>query len=178
MPPKLKGEAYTKLPLCGNCLVSKKNNHTESFNGKQITLMLERTKETMVWVDGNFLGTNNHLSVPHEYDLSANLTPGEHVLTIMVNNGLVSMNSLATIPFKLRISHALSDNIQTNWNGIIGDIYLEAAPAVRIGQINIYPDCHNNEAKVKLDIFCDSAHTGSAAIDWRRFVEQLKNPQD
>ena len=37
-------------------------------------------------------------------------------------------------------SHAYSASTQTNWNGIIGDFYLESAPLCGIDEIQLYPD--------------------------------------
>lgn len=162
-----KGRLTRLYPYLGVAWYQKKVMIPASFAGKIVSLMLERTKETMIWVDDAFIGTNNHLSIPHVYDLTKALSAGEHTITIMVNNGLVTMNSLATIPFKLRISHALTENIQTNWNGIIGNIYLEATPPTRIAQLEVYPDCGKKEVKVKFDVFCDSPNVADAKVEIR-----------
>ena len=61
-----------------------------AWKGKRVVLTLERPHwETRVWVDGRFMGTNNALATPHEYDLGTALAPGRHQLTIRVDNRLV-----------------------------------------------------------------------------------------
>ena len=59
----------------------------ESWRGQRITLFLERPHiQTEVQVDGHAFGTQNSLSTPHVYDLTAALTPGPHRITICVDN--------------------------------------------------------------------------------------------
>ena len=70
-----------------------------AWRGKRLTLLLERSRTTRVWVDDHDLGTRNSISAPHVYDLPPALSPGWHVLTIRVDNA-------ATLP--LGGSHAVS----------------------------------------------------------------------
>ena len=46
--------------------------------------------------------------------------PGKHTITILVNNGPGS------VPAGITGSHSWTENTQTNWNGIIGKLCLEA----------------------------------------------------
>ena len=90
----------------------------QEWAGKSVTLLLERTKYTEVYIDGQLIGSSNDISTPQLYMLPAVLTPGSHVLTIMVDNG-------SHIPEQLYASsHACTEDTQTNWNGIIGKIEL------------------------------------------------------
>ncbi|RLD83030.1 MAG: beta-galactosidase, partial [Bacteroidetes bacterium] len=58
-----------------------------SWKGKNTELYLERAHwETQVWIDGNKIGMNNSLGTAHRYDLSNILTPGEHRISICVDN--------------------------------------------------------------------------------------------
>ena len=86
--------------------------------GRQVTLFLERTKPAEVYVDARYCGTSNDISTPQVYDLSRWLTPGRHELAIMVDNG-------SGVPEQLYASsHAYTEDTQTNWNGIIGELFL------------------------------------------------------
>ncbi|WP_207513668.1 sugar-binding domain-containing protein [Longitalea luteola] len=114
----------------------------ESWKHKQVALFLERTKATQVWIDGKWIGRASILSAPHVYDLTGNLSPGKHTITILVNN--------TPALFPVGGSHALSEHTQTNWNGIIGRMYLEAAGALKINWIKITPDVKNKEALVQI----------------------------
>lgn len=116
-----------------------------SWKGKTVTLFLERTKPSTVYVDGKECGHCDDISVPHEYDLTALLKPGSHRITVMVDNG----NS---VPEQvLRNSHACTEDTQTNWNGIIGRIYLEArSSAIAIESIKTAPDAKGNSVGMNL----------------------------
>lgn len=90
----------------------------EKWEDKNIYLTLERTKPSEVYVDGVLVGSANNISTPQRFDLTAALTPGTHELAIMVDNG-------SGVPWQVYdSSHAYTENTQTNWNGIIGDISL------------------------------------------------------
>lgn len=75
------------------------------------------------------------LSTAQQYDLSSYLFPGTHTVAILVDNGKQA------VPEKVYgSSHAYSASTQTNWNGIIGDFYLESVPLCGIDDIQLYPD--------------------------------------
>jgi len=118
----------------------------EDWQGKSIRLKMERTKPTQVWVDETWIGSNNNLLTPQEYDLSAALLPGKHRITILVNNGL---NAL---PKGVYGAHAMTEHTQTNWNGIIGEFQLEASSVTHLQNVQIYPDTENKKAIIKLQI--------------------------
>lgn len=118
----------------------------ENWKGKSICFHMERTKPTSVWVDTFLIGKNDYISVPQEYDLSAYLTPGTHKLTIMVDNG----NSVP--PQLLSNSHAYTESTQTNWNGIIGDFYLEASDLCHIKDVQVYPHVEDKSITVKVTV--------------------------
>ena len=88
------------------------------WGAKPVTLLLERTKYTEVYIDGQLVGSSNDISTPQLYTLPQSMTPGRHVLTILVDNG-------DHIPHQLYAnSHACTEDTQTNWNGIIGRLEL------------------------------------------------------
>ena len=96
---------------------------------------MERTKPTTVWIDGKEVGTNSNISTAQQYELSSYLSPGSHDIAIIVDNGKQA------VPEKVYgSSHAYSSSTQTNWNGIIGDFYLESVPLCGIDDIQLYPD--------------------------------------
>ena len=100
------------------------------WKGMPVYLFLERTKPSEVYVDGKLMGSSNDISTPQVYNLSSALTTGSHKLSIMVDNG-------SGVPEQLYASsHAYTEDTQTNWNGIIGEIYLttsqpKALPATK-----------------------------------------------
>lgn len=116
----------------------------ESWEGKQVRLFMERTKATQVWLDGQWMGECSVLSAPQVYRFERSLTPGKHILTIRVDNS----PSLAPVGG----SHALSLHTQTNWNGMIGELFLEAIPATEIHQLKLTPKVDDKSVEVKLNL--------------------------
>ena len=85
---------------------------------KAVELFLERTKPTWVYVDGVLVDSCNFISTPQRYILPK-LKPGKHLLEIVVDNS-------RGVPEQVYgSSHAYTEDTQTNWNGIIGEIKLE-----------------------------------------------------
>lgn len=92
----------------------------KAWRRHRVTLFIERTKPTWLYVDGVLVDSCNNISTPHRYQL-APLTPGAHTLRILVDNG-------SGVPEQVYgSSHAYTEDTQTNWNGMIGQLYLEVA---------------------------------------------------
>ncbi|MEP7278319.1 MAG: sugar-binding domain-containing protein [Bacteroidota bacterium] len=118
-----------------------------SWKGQTIKLLLERCHwESRLWIDGRECGMRNSLGTPHLYDLSMILTPGTHRISICIDNRIKIIDPGIN-------SHSITDHTQTNWNGIIGQMYLEAKPKISIKSIQMFPDIHQKKivAKVVLD---------------------------
>jgi len=131
----------------------------ETWSGKRIVLLLERCHwETKVWVDGNPAGMQDSLCTPQLHDLSDQLTPGRHTLTVRVDNSVkydVGVNA-----------HSVSDHTQSNWNGITGRMELQATDRVWIDDIQVYPDIRNKSAKlfITIDNATNKQVTGTLTI--------------
>lgn len=123
----------------------------DNWRDHRIALSLERACwETRLYVDGLYIGTRNSLSVPHIYDLSGLLPPGRHILTLRVDN-TVKINIGHTLGNMLW-THAVTEQTQTNWNGIIGNIMLMASPRVWIEDIKTYPDFSSRTSRIRVRI--------------------------
>lgn len=128
----------------------------KNWSGKRVVLSLERAHwETSVWVDGRFIGTNDSLSTPHEYDLGS-LTPGKHALSIRVDNRMIIDVG--------ENSHAVSDHTQGDWNGIVGKIELRATPAVWLEDVQVYPNVERKSALVKVRIGNATGKAGGGTL--------------
>lgn len=155
-------------------------NIPAAWKGKTVSLMLERTKPSEVYVDGKFVGSSNDISTPQIFDLSKVLTPGSHQLAIMVDNG-------SGVPEQIYAnSHAYTEDTQTNWNGIIGRIELSIVPYVAVSPQQVpsifkdfqikgqhfYADGHPIFLRGKHDA-CVWPLTGHVAMDvnsWRSYL--------
>ena len=116
----------------GKAYYSKGVEIPKEWKKKDIFLTLERTKPTTVYIDGRKVSTSNKISTSQKHDLTGLLTPGTHVITIEVDN------SKDAVPEQiLTNSHACTEDTQTNWNGILGMIYLEAMPKLYVEDIKI-----------------------------------------
>ena len=125
----------------------------ESWQGKHVELFLERAMwETKVWLDDLFVGSAESLCVPHRFNLSGYITPGSHRLTIRIDNR-----------FKVNVGHnfdlkgegwgrmwamSVTEESQTNWNGVIGRLAIHVSDPVRIERVEAYPDLHKEETRV------------------------------
>ena len=118
----------------------------ENWKDQYIRLMMERTKPTQVWVDNNLIGSSSDLLTPQYYNLTDQLVPGSHVLTIMVNN------DDSSVPAGVTGSHAWTEHTQSNWNGILGKFCLEAYNPIHIETVQVYPDIVLNKITVRVKI--------------------------
>ena len=91
-----------------------------AWSQKNVILFLERTKATTLFLDGKKIGSENNISTPQEYNLG-HLKPGFHTIEIMVDNSGGVPDGV------IRSSHMYSEDTQTNWNGIIGNIELSVS---------------------------------------------------
>lgn len=116
-----------------------------SWNKKHITLFLERCHwKTTVWVDGGKTNSQMSLGAPHEYDLSALLSPGKHRITICVDNRVHEVNVGSN-------SHSISDHTQSNWNGMVGKLMLIEQPVLHIENVKLFPDIHKKQVTAVID---------------------------
>ena len=89
----------------------------QTWSRKPLTLFLERTKPSWLYVDGRLVDSCCHISTPHRYQIKA-LKPGRHTIRVVVDNS-------SGVPQQLYASsHAYTEDTQTNWNGIIGEMYI------------------------------------------------------
>ncbi|MGD2036132.1 MAG: glycoside hydrolase family 2 TIM barrel-domain containing protein, partial [Bacteroidales bacterium] len=117
----------------------------ESFRDKHVQLFLERTKSSKIWIDSTFIGGSRLLQSPQVFDVPDHLlTPGKHHITILVNNDL-ELTPYGNV-------HIYSDDTQTNWNGIIGKLFIEATSRTYISNLKVYPDAENKKIDIVMDI--------------------------
>ncbi|MFI3262660.1 MAG: glycoside hydrolase family 2 TIM barrel-domain containing protein [Rikenellaceae bacterium] len=122
----------------------------ENWEGKSVVLNLERCHwETTVWVGSKKIETQNSLSVPHLYDLG-DLAAGCHTLTLRVDNRLKDIDVGSD-------AHSISDNTQSNWNGVVGQIYIAPRAKTHINSVKIYPDFKEKKISAVFDLESDTS---------------------
>lgn len=120
------------------------------MEGKCLTLVLERTKPSTLWVDGDSIGSIRKLCGFHEYRLPM-LKAGKHHLKVAVDN------RNEAVPSGVHGSHAWTDATQTNWNGILGRMEIVAVPQTYIADLQLYPDVEMNEVRARLSLVAEKA---------------------
>ncbi len=106
----------------------------KDWKKKPVVLFLERTKPTWVYLDGQLVDSCNYISTPQRYVLPKKVKAGKHLLEIVVDNS-------KGVPEQIYASsHAYTEDTQTNWNGIIGEIRLEVkSEERRVNNSNVLP---------------------------------------
>ena len=130
----------------------------ENWNGQFIELFLERCHwESRLWVDDHEVGMQNSLGTPHKYNLSELLTAGKHRLTLCIDNRVKDIDPGLN-------SHSITDHTQTNWNGVVGQLFLEARPLIHIQNIQVFPDIQNKKIAVKVKVQNLSGHSANVRL--------------
>ncbi len=140
--------------FAGSAWYQRDINIPAEWSNKRITLFLERTKNSRIWVDGNGLGSQNSLVAPHIYSLGP-LSTGRHQLTLRINN--------SEYP-PIGDPHQNSDQTQTNWNGVIGKIELAAADPIYIDEVQVYPDVAAKTVKVRVSVINTIGLTANSTL--------------
>ncbi|MDH6357543.1 glycoside hydrolase [Parabacteroides sp. PF5-9] len=152
------GQLTRLYPFTGKMKYSKEIDIPASLAHKEWRLIMERTKPTTLWIDGNRIGTNALILSPQVY-LIGKLSEGKHQLCIEVDNGENA------VPQGIKGSHAWTDATQTNWNGIIGRFGLEAFEQILIESVTVSPQISSKSVRVAMQI--RSVSPMKASIDVR-----------
>ena len=161
-PPTLAGP-YRLYDYAGPAWYQRDIEIPAAWANQRVTLFLERCRwVTSVWVDDRFIGSQDSLIAPHVYDLGTGLKPGQHRLTLCVDNTV----KLDLGPFV----SALFGGTPGNMNGIIGRIELAATPRVWIEDVQVYPDPDQQQARLRVRIgnATGRAGRGTAFLNGKR----------
>ncbi|NMH86851.1 sugar-binding domain-containing protein [Flavivirga algicola] len=129
----------------------------ENTEVKNYTLFLERVHwVSEVWVNSDYVGSENSLCTAQEYDLTDYLRPGKNRITICVNN---------KYPFSLgSFASSVSEHTQSNWNGMVGRIELQVKDLIYMDDLRVYPSIADNKAKVRVTVFNKSGKEQAGSI--------------
>ena len=117
----------------------------QDWENSTINLHLERVHwEATLWIDNEKVAMKNSLATPQNFEIE-NLKPGRHIITLRIDNRVKDINPGLD-------SHSISDNTQTNWNGVIGDVQLITLPKLFIENIKVYPNINDKSIEVHLKI--------------------------
>ena len=138
----------------------------KQWKGQPVMLYLERPHiETTVMVNGQRVGHQQSLSVPHVYDVTPYIKYGKpNQLTIQVYNGIENV-------CVGQDSHSVTDQTQGNWNGIVGKIELRQGP--HIWRKRVVPDMQNGMVAITINETTYRLPLGSDTVRWDEFHPQL-----
>ena len=145
-----------KNSYLGAAWYSREISVPKNWKGKEFVLKLERVIwKTNVWVDGKeVVAGQNSLVSPHYFNLSKYLIPGKKQrITVRVDNRKQFDTSLDNM------AHSYTNETQIIWNGIIGEMNIEAFDAVHISNLQVQPDVNSNKIKVSVTLNNDSKST-------------------
>ncbi len=114
----------------------------KELKDKHFFLTLERTRISHVWVDGKYAGSRDSFIARHIYDLTGLIEDTSFEITVMVSN----------VDYKVPGGHMTSQDTQTNWNGILGEISLSVCDTATIGYASSACDFENKKALLNLEV--------------------------
>ncbi|WP_169082447.1 sugar-binding domain-containing protein [Paenibacillus sp. PL91] len=140
-------------PLTGYAWYQRDIEIKEEWAGKLIRLYMERTRVTQVWIGEDWKGTQDSVSAPHVYEFGA-IAPGTYTLTVLVDN--------SGLPIKG--GHMTSPDTQTNWNGLLGRIEIQAVELIRLERIQAFPDVSNKSVRFTFQVLNDTSSNADIGI--------------
>ena len=134
------------------------------WKGKYIELKAERVLwQTHIWVDGKKVPAScNSLVAPHRYDLSLYLTPGQHHISVCVDNTKL-YNDLSDN----NLGHAYTNHTQTMWNGMLGELSLVAKDPVFVSRIEIIPQISSHSILMRTVVENRTSESVKSALIYR-----------
>ncbi|NLZ46839.1 MAG: beta-glucuronidase [Clostridiales bacterium] len=135
----------------GNAWFSRKIK-IPALENNTVKLFLERTRITTVFVNGKNVGTQDSFVAPHIYDITDLISVGENTIEICVCN----------TGYKTGGGHMTSQDTQSNWNGITGEISLRIYNNTYAENIFVESDIETKTLKISAEIVGEKS--GSALI--------------
>ncbi|MBF0679864.1 MAG: hypothetical protein IR164_13105 [Devosia sp.] len=142
-------------PYVGKAWYAKTIEIPEGLDDHYFHIALERPHgEVNIWVDGYKLGRDESLSTAVRM-LVGQLTPGPHKIVMMIDNARFEAVGEAIIrdhALMGDVAHSKTEHTQTNWNGVVGYLRIEAARA-SIARVDVHALSRDVTIKVELDAF-------------------------
>lgn len=140
------------------------------WQGHLVLLTLERTRKTTVYLDGAEVLPLTEtdalsLSTPHRY-LLPEMLPGPHELVVCVDN----------TDYPTRGGHLTSQDTQSNWNGITGEISLTVAKHV-VTDIRVQADLAQQTLRVQASVLGSAAQAEVLLPGQTPYAAQVRDGQ-
>ena len=137
-----------KVSYIGTADYEREIHINSEMANRPLTFHFERVIwRSRLFIDGTEVGPSQEsLATPHIYHLPQGLGEGIHTLRISIDNTKqydISFNDFA---------HAYTNETQTMWNGVLGEMHLTAQPLLSIASLQAYPDIDKNIVKAKIKV--------------------------
>ncbi len=126
----------------------------KNWKNKMLQLKLERVLwESRLWVNGvEVEAVQESLVAPHYFDISDFVKVGKNKISIRIDNRKKYDISYAGANSPLGLAHAYTEDTQTIWNGIIGEMTCTASDRVRVSDFQLYPDVDKKNVRMVVKI--------------------------
>jgi hypothetical protein len=127
----------------------------KSWRGLRVELTLERVMwQSRVWLDDREVSPpGDSLSVPHIHSLGhvgTEIAPGTRRLTLRIDNRMIH-------PIGDK-GHAYGDQMQSIWNGAVGEIALRTIAPGEVRHARIFPDAETQTIRAELTLEPGTSH--------------------
>lgn len=130
---------------------------------KSVRLTLERPHwESTVWINDVHIGMQNSLAVAHMFDVSPYLRTGDNTITVRIDNRVRNVDVGIN-------SHSITDHTQSNWNGIVGKMFLRATGKIIFDKVDVFPNVKDKSVEIKATVnnFLSETQTVKFSADAR-----------
>ncbi len=154
-----------KVYFVGKAKYSKSIFVPKSFQGKSITLELERVlwSSTIYVDDVQIPSFQNSLVSTHKHDLTDYIKPGKkQKLTIEIDNqnlieGInVKSESYPSVE-SAEMAHAYTNHTQIKWNGVLGKVMLTSKPKISIENVKLTKNSDQISFNVKMNSYTENS---------------------
>ena len=167
LEPELKTPQLSHLTrkhsYIGSAWYSREIKTPRNWEGHEVLLTLERVLwDTQVWIDDVKIEKHEEsLSTPHVYNLTPLIKVGKsQILTIRVDNR--KRHDISN-----DLAHAYTDHTQIKWNGILGEISLEAVEKLRIANMQLYPNVKKQQVKAVIELVNNTDYSQEARLNFK-----------
>lgn len=142
-------------PYVGKAWYARSFEVPEGLEDHFFHIALERPHgEVNIWLDGYKLGRDESLSTAVRM-LAGKLKAGSHSLVMMIDNGRFEAVGDAIIrdhALMGDVAHSTTDHTQTNWNGVVGYLRIEASRQ-KITRVDVDARSRKARIDIELDVF-------------------------
>ena len=152
--------ASRRHPFVGTAWYRRTVDFPAAWSNRSVSIVLERTKVATVSVDGEQIATCQSLVASQRFELPPKFRTGRHTLTVAVDNRIDSVQVAG---------HQVSEDTQTNWNGVIGELKAVARDLVSIERVRVTPHVATRTADVEVVLANSSPKpaSGVATVTWK-----------